>query len=165
MNKSLFHINQEYLQLAEILEDNGGELTEEIEKQLTINKSELEVKGVNYAYVIKKMLYDAELCDKEIDRLTKLRKSKQGTVDRLKNSILNAMNIYGITKIEGETIKISLRNNASTLSISDEKLIPRKFMVKKVEVLPDKKAIKEALNNGAKVKGVELKESKSLLIK
>jgi hypothetical protein len=38
-------------------------------------------------------------------------------------------------------------------------------MVKKVEVQPDKKAIKEALNNGAKVKGVELKESKSLLIK
>lgn len=165
MNKSLFHISDDYLQLAEILEDNGGELTEEIENQLTINKNELEVKGVNYAYVIKKMIYDAELCDKEIERLTKLKKSKTGTADRLKNSILNAMNIYGITKIEGETIKITLRSNTSSLLINDEKLIPRKFMVKKIEVQPDKKAIKEALGSGLKVKGVELKESKSLLIK
>ena len=41
MSKSLFLIQQDYLQNAEILEDNGGELTPELEKSLAINQQEL----------------------------------------------------------------------------------------------------------------------------
>lgn len=164
-NKSLFHIQQEYLQLAAILEDNGGEITEGIEDQLAINQGQLQVKGVNYAMVVRQLSGEADLIDKEIERLTKLKKSKENTVTRLKETLKSAMEMYQIQSIKGDLISISLRNNAASVVIEDEAKLPKKFIKKKTTEVPDKTAIKQAIESGVSVKGAYLKASKSIQIK
>ena len=51
MNKPLYQIEKEYIELATLLEQE--ELTPEIENALAINQAELQGKAVAYAYVIK----------------------------------------------------------------------------------------------------------------
>lgn len=165
MNKSLFHIQQDYLQIAEALEGNGGELTPELEQSLAINQQELQLKGVNYALVIRQMDGEAEIIDKEIKRLSELKKAKENAVKRMKDTIKGAMELYGIQSIKGDLINITLRNNASSVSIEDEAKLPKEYVSEKVTTSPDKKAIKSAIESGIEVPGAYLSHSKSLLIK
>jgi hypothetical protein len=52
MKTTLYNIEQEYLNLISEIESLDGELTPEIEEQLTINKEQLESKSVAYLQVI-----------------------------------------------------------------------------------------------------------------
>jgi len=166
MNKSLFHIAQDYLVLADTLEQNGGEITPDIEELLSINKDQLQTKGVNYALVVRQLLGESEMIDKEIERLTKMKKAKEGSVDRLKHSLKSAMELYGIESIKGDFIQISLRKGREVVQIDNEDSIPKKYINKKITTAPDKKAIKEAIESGITVKGAFLKTGeKSLIIK
>lgn len=165
MNKSLFHIQQEYLQLAEILEDNGGELTPEIEQSLAINQQELQTKGVNYALVIRQIDGEAEIIDREIKRLADLKKTKENAANRMKEAIKGAMELYGIQSIKGDLINITLRNNASSVVINEEEKLPTEYVQVKHTISPDKKAIKAAIESGIEVPGAYLTKSKSILIK
>lgn len=165
MSKSLFQIQSEYLQLAEILEDNGGEITPELEDQLNINQEQLQLKGVNYALVVRQLDGEAEIIKNEIDRLTKLKKSKENAAQRLKDTLKGAMELYGIQSIKGDLINITLRNNSAGVVIENESDIPKDYITEKVVTTPDKKAIKAAIDSGIEVKGAYLTYSKSLLIK
>lgn len=164
MNKSLYHIQSEYLQLAQTLEDNGGEITEGIEEALAINQEQLQHKGVNYALVIRQLDGEAEIIAGEIKRLTDLKKSKENAAKRLKDTLKGAMEMFQIQSIKGDLINITLRNNAASVIIEDETKIPKKYMVPKPSV-PDKKAIKADLDAGLKVSGAHLQSGKSILIK
>lgn len=165
MNKSLYQIQQDYLQLAAILEDNGGEITPEIEDQLAINQEQLQTKGVNYALVIRQLSGEEAVIKAEIDRLTKLMKSKASAAERLKNTIKSAMELYGIQSIKGDLINISLKNNPVAVQIDDEGGVPPEYLVVKETRSPDKKALKAAIESGAEIPGVYLTTSKSITIK
>ena len=88
MNKSIYQIETEYRLLAENLIDNGGELTPEIETQLSITYEELQQKGVAYSFVIKDQIEIIKQIDEEIDRLEKRKKAKEKAVERLKRKII-----------------------------------------------------------------------------
>lgn len=165
MKKSLFHIQQDYLQLAAILEDNGGEITPEIEETLAVNQEQLQVKGVNYAFIIRQLIGESDMIKAEMDRLSKLMKSKVASADRLKNVLKSAMELYGIESIKGDLINISLRNNAASVKIENEDALPKEFVTEKITKTPDKKALKEAIESGQEIKGVSLTRSRSILIK
>ena len=98
MKKSLYNIEEEYLKIANQLED--GELSPELETALAINQSELQGKAVAYAYVIKDSEDTVSVIDAEIKRLQGLKKTEQNKVTRLKETISNAMELYGITEIK-----------------------------------------------------------------
>jgi hypothetical protein len=53
MNISIYKIEREYLEIAEVLKDNGGELTEDLELALAINQQDLTVKAGQYGLIIK----------------------------------------------------------------------------------------------------------------
>lgn len=161
MKKNLYQIEQQYLELAEQLED--GEFTEDLEQKLSITQEELQTKAVKYAYVIKDFEYDTEAIDKEIKRLQALKKSKTNALDRMKQAISDAMILFGIEKIETSIMKLSFRASKST--IVDESRIPKKYLIKKVTYSPDKTAIKKDLESGKKIKGAELVTNKNLQIK
>src|SRR5690606_20278928 len=83
----IFQIYQDYMQLEYILEDNGGELTPEIEEALTSNREQLQTKAVNYALVIRQIDGEANIIAEEIKRLQAMKKAKDNTVERMKNTI------------------------------------------------------------------------------
>ena len=165
MTQSLFHISQDYLQLANILESNGGELTPEIEEQLNANSEALQVKASNIAFVIRKMALEEDNISTEIERLKNMLKVKTNSKERLKTYLKTNMEQMDISEIKCDLITVRLQKSKSSVEIVDKEIIPKKFLNKKIDVVPDKVAIKEALESGAKIKGVELKESKSLIIK
>ena len=87
MKKSLYQIEQEYLQIAQTIEDADGVLDEQMEQALIINQEELQTKAVKYALVIRQMDAEAAMLKAEIARMNALKKSKENTVDRLKDAI------------------------------------------------------------------------------
>lgn len=164
MSLKLYEIEQQYVELANQIIDNDGEITEELEKQLKINENELKTKGQAYALIIKQFEADNASIKAEKERLDNLAKSRQKTIDKLKERLLQSMNLYQLKDITTPLTKISIRNSTST-TITDESSIPKEYMIITEDKKPDKKSIKEALQNGTVVAGAELTTNQNINIK
>lgn len=162
---NIFNIQREYLELAETIIEAGGEVTEETEQALAINKDSLQLKAVQYAMVIKEGDNNVSSIDKEIERLEALKTAVKNTNQRLKDTVHKAMELYGITEIKGSNLKLSFGKSKS-LEILDEAAIPEKYKVKVPESYKIPKApITAAIKAGEVVPGAWLKENKNLQIK
>ena len=101
---SIFDINAEYLDIIRELEDNGGELTEEIIERLHVNKNELETKLDNYRLFIAELDAQANALTEEAKRLVTRAKVKQAVIERLNGLIKLAVYTYGeVTKTGSKT--------------------------------------------------------------
>ena len=167
MKKSLYQIEQEYLQIAQSIEDADGVLDEQTEQALMINQEELQTKAVKYALVIRQMDAEASILKAEIARMNALKKSKENTVARLKEAIGAAMQRHGIIKIQGELINLSFRKSQKVMQTDKEmdalSALPEQYLRTKTEV--DTSAIRAALKSGEEVDGFELIENQSLQLK
>jgi hypothetical protein len=164
MSKSIFNIQQEYINLLNQLEESDGELTPELEQALIIAEQELEIKSVGYAHVIRKVESDVGIIAAEIKRLQALKKAKETTVERLKTSVETAMELFGIKKVETPTMVLTLRPSES-VTIEDESKLPKEFIVAKTTYTPDKVAIKKAIKAGEPVSGAAITINQNLQVK
>lgn len=162
MKKSLYQIGKEYEEIAEQLE--YGELTPDLEKALSITQEELQTKAVNYGFVVKQFESDVNAIDEEIKRLQAMKKSKVNAVDRLKQTLTDAMLHYGIEKVEVPTLKLSFRQSKS-VEITDEKQVPDFYKNKKIQVSIDKNILSKDLKAGFDIKGAKLVTKQNLQIK
>ena len=164
MKKSLYNIEQEYLEIANQLED--GELSPELETALAINERELQGKAIAYAYVIKEAEDTVSIIDAEIKRLQGLKKTEQNKAQRLKDTIQNAMELYGITEIKTETLKLNFRRSEGVICTDSSVAIPEEFATVVPEsIKPNLNEIKKAIKEGRDVTGFEIEERYSLQIK
>lgn len=114
---NLFEISQELLELFAAIEDNDGELTPELEEELSIKEDELKDKIKSYSSAVKMLTADILAIKAEKDRLNALQKSKEATIERLKSVLLKAVTMFGAeTKAGGRYIdygtgKVSVRNS------------------------------------------------------
>ena len=122
---NIWQIQQDLLDIFNELEENGGELTPELEDKLNITQSEFKNKIENYLYVIKKTESDINACDAEAKRLTALKKSKQNTVDRIKSVMAKAIEQFGDENKNGNrfidlgTAKITVRTSNKVIVNDD----------------------------------------------
>jgi hypothetical protein len=164
MKKSLYNIEQEYLEIANQLED--GELSPELETALAINERELQGKAIAYAYVIKEAEDTVSIIDAEIKRLQGLKKTEQNKAQRLKDTIQNAMDLYGITEIKTETLKLNFRRSEGVICTDSSVTIAEEFAtVVPQSIKPNLNEIKKAIKEGRDVTGFEIEERYSLQIK
>ena len=161
--KSLFQISKEAQELASALIE--GELSEELELALCINQNELQSKSINYGFAIKSIEADIDTIDAEIKRLQGLKTSRINAIDRMKATVLEALTIYGIEKVESPTLNLSVRLNPESVELINEYQIPDTFKKEKTTVSIDKVAIKNAIKSGEEVPGAILKRTTSLQIK
>ena len=132
---NIWQIQQDLLDIFNELEENGGELTPELEDKLNITQSEFKNKIENYLYVIKKTESDINACDAEAKRLTALKKSKQNTVDRIKSVMAKAIEQFGDENKNGNkfidlgTAKITVRTSNKVIVNDDfaENLVNNTF--------------------------------------
>lgn len=164
MNISLYNIQNEYLQIVDTLIENGGEVTEEIETQIQINKEQLQTKGTCYGFIIKQLMANNEMIDNEIERLTKMKKNQTNAIDRLKTNLSTAMQVFEVEQLETPLIKINFRKSES-VEIEDLALLDKKFVTVKTTETPDKTAIKKAIKDGETVIGATISYNKNLQIK
>lgn len=162
MALNLYNIEKEYIELTEILIENDGELTPELEERLIINSEQIEQKGRGYGFVIKQLANDIKTIKEEKKRLDTLLKSRENASKRLKEVLTNAMNLHDINEIKTETLKISFRRS-ETVEVENPALLTDEF--KKVTITPDKAAIKKQLKLGEIVIGAKLVENRNIQIK
>ena len=113
---NIYQIKQELLAIFDELEENGGELTPELEEQLNITREEFKDKIKSYSNVVKMLENDIIDIKSEKARLNDLQKSKEKTIERLKKIMIDAVELFGDTTKSGSkyldygTGKVSIRN-------------------------------------------------------
>lgn len=157
---NIYQIEQSYLQLADQLAT--GETSPELEAQLEITESQMQEKGRNYGYVIKQLESDCEQIDNEIKRLQDMKRTRTNAADRLKSTLSQAMQLFGITEIKTATLRINFRKSKSIDIIGD---LESMYTVFKTTITPDKAMIKAAIESGIEVVGAVQVEHLNLQIK
>ncbi len=161
--KTLFEIGNEYLEIYRLLEDNGGEITPEIETALAINKSNLQEKSQNYISLIKEIEGRSQTVEIEIKRLRALKKRNDTFVLKLKENIANAMRMLEIDEIRTDLNKINFRKSKS-VQIEDVEMLPNDCVI--IEKKPiSKTELKKRIENGEVINGVSIIENLNLQIK
>ena len=162
MKTTLYTIESEYINLINDIENAEGEITEEQNDLLIINENQLKGKTMAYLEVIKsKEAFNSNI-DAEIKRLQAMKKSNNNLVDRLNNSLLDAVKLYG--DIVSGLTTFTTRKSESIL-IEDEELISKEFKNQKLVITVDKLAIKKAIKSGEYVPGASLSTNQNLKIK
>jgi len=166
---TLWEITQEFLSLASYIEEAGGEATDEMMEELAINRDTFSHKAEGYSKLILKWESEIDTAASEIKRIQAIKKTKENAVARLKETLLNALMLYGQenSKTGGKQwetplMKLSTRRSQA-VEIVDETELPDAFFVVKKEA--SKTAISAALKAGEDVPGAFLKDNVSLQIK
>lgn len=154
MGQSLYKITEEQRALNLLLEESGGEMTPELEQALTINEGNFLAKSESYVYAIKD--YDAweERIAAEIQRLTQMKRVATNAKNRLKQTLIVAMQQFGYDKVTYDLHSLSLRKTTA-VNVIDEAAVPKEYF--KVELTLDKKRLKDDLKQ-AVIPGAELSE-------
>jgi hypothetical protein len=160
MAKNLFNINEEMFRLHQQIEENGGDLTPELEEQLTITEHDRESKCEGYVSVIRQLKSKSELLKSEAKRLLDAARTYDKSVERLEDNLLSS--IVQLGNIKTNFVSISTRRNKS-VEIADDVEIPLQYQRVKIEA--NKTAIKEAIESGIDVPGATIVEKFSLLIR
>ena len=92
---NIFNISQELEDIFYQIEENGGEITPELEERLAITEDKLHDKLDSYRRVYSKFVSDAKTCKEEEIRIAKLRKTKENQAERLKDTMLTAVQQFG----------------------------------------------------------------------
>ena len=127
-------------------------------------KDELQSKNSNIIKYIRNVSLEVEVLSQEEDRLEKLRKQKEKKVNSLKKYLTDILLNLDKNKIETELGNLGLRKSVS-VAIDNLDLIPKKYIQKKIELVPDKRILSELLKQGKNIKGVHLEDKYSLQIR
>lgn len=160
---SIYELNKDYAELSAMLE--AAETPEEVEAtQNTLEMLDLSIeeKIENTAKYMVNVEADIQGIKAEIDRLNKVKKSKESTIETLKNNIEYSMKQKGIEKLEAGTFKAGYRKSES-VEITNLDVIPADYT--KVEIKADKTAIKKALKAGETVDGAHIQTNMNFYIK
>lgn len=113
---NIFQISETLLDIYNEIEENGGEITDELEDELKITQEDFRAKVRDYVAVIKQIDADCDAIDIETKRLKTLKDSKKKLKERLSKIVCKAIDMFGEhTKsggayVELGTEKVSVRN-------------------------------------------------------
>jgi hypothetical protein len=160
---SLYAIMQEHLTLLQQVLEADGEVTPDMEEALLFNGQEMQKKSMSVAYAIKTLEYNADILDKEIDRLQSLKTKAIKARKFFKQRLSEAMQLYGIERLDGGNMKLFFRKSDS-VDIIDAGLLTDDFL-KYPPPEPMKSKIKAAIKAGEEVPGAQLITKQNLQIK
>lgn len=161
---TLYGITAELNAILSEIEENGGEITPEIEEALAINEGQFTQKAEDYGHAILNLKAMSAAAKTEKDRLANLQKFYDNAQKRLEAALVAAMQVFGQERVENATMRLSLRHTTAT-EIDDLAALPKEYKTTKVEEVADKTAIKKAIQSGEEVQGAHLVENVSLQIK
>ena len=155
---TLYDITGGYLRLYDLM-TNAEEIDEEaIKDTLESLNFDLANKSAGYVNVICQLDMEAEECDKAIEFFKHKKEIRQNNVKRLKEALLNAMDIANLKELKAGSYTLKIANNGgkAPLSIPDESKVPERFM--KIRYEPDKELIRKTIEDGTELPFAEIKE-------
>jgi len=163
MEKSLYKITQKQQELFDFILEADGEITPDVEESLKINAENFETKARGYIWMIKKLESENVTISNELERLKRIEKRNDKLIDRLKESMKMALEIFGESQ-KVDTFTLSLRKSKS-IEIIDAELVPEAYRVVKTTETINKTELKKAIESGINVPGATIKENQNLQIK
>lgn len=164
---SLYNLTTDMLdlqnQLIESIDDDGVVDTL-ISSALEVKEKEFLEKAVAVAAVYRKFDNEITLYEQEIKRLQDYKKRLENCRDRVKSNLSTACERLGIEEIKGMYANISFRSSEN-VEIDNLDLIPKEYLTEKVEIKPDKTAIKKAIIAGKDIQGAHIEKHKNINIK
>lgn len=168
MKETIYDIMTEYASIVEELEENGGELTEELEQRLAINGDNAAEKVESYCKIIRNLEASVSAKLDEADRINASAKRDSVTIDRMKNALKTFLVATDNRKFTAGSFVVGLRKS-SDVNITDKNSIPDEYVkttvTTRIDTSIDNMAVKEAIKNGEEVPGAEIKENTNLTIK
>jgi len=162
MNNTLYDIKQEYLELINQVEEMDGEITPEIEEQLTINQNELQNKAIAYhSVILSKDAFNMQI-DSEIKRLQALKKRNNSLIDNLKDRLVGAIQMFGEFTVGTNTFGL---RKSEKVEVDDVNQLPKEYKTIKVTEQANKVEIKKALKLGKEIKDAYIVTQYNLKIK
>jgi hypothetical protein len=159
----LVDIASEHQAIYDIASDTDDmETLTELYNQL---EEQLELKADSVRFVLAKLKSDTEFLADEIKRLQQRKKSIENNADSLKSLLMWTLQKAGLAKLKTAKATFYFATSKS-LQISDEvqlSTLPSEYI--QVEYKADKKALKEAIENGVVIDGVSIAENETLRIR
>ena len=162
-NKSLYNIQQDYVEITQELINLDGEITPELEEKLVLNEKNLKQKSVAYMEVISNSDARILMAKAMKQRAEQVIKQEENKIKYLKDRLLSAVKIFG--PFEVGILKFGTRKS-KTVVIDPQKvnLIPGEYKKTVVEAKPDKAKIKKALEEGKEIPGCSISHNQNLKI-
>lgn len=116
---NIYNLSKEFLDIFDELEENGGELTEELEEKLNVTQESFRTSVRNLSSVVKQLDCECDAIKVEQKRLKELYDRKQKVIERIKKILLDAINNFGDVKktdvkyVAWETGECSIRKSQS----------------------------------------------------
>ena len=140
---TLYEITEEYRRLLWIAEDPeaSAEAFEECMSQLN---DELEVKADSYVTVIKALESDSEMDRREIKRLQERVNTRSRNIERMKDSVMDAMKLSGQRKLPTKHYTLSIAGNGGKAPLIITGDVPVRFC----DLIPNNDIIRKAIADG-----------------
>ena len=157
----LYELTSDAKELEHMVE--SGDVTQDmINDTLNLISMDFEEKAVDIVRVIKNA--DTTPLKDEIKRLQAMVRTAENRKDWLKDYLRENMAAMGISKIDRDMVKISLRKAKDKLIVDDEDSLPDDYItiVTATKVIDAK--LKEDLDNGVEIEGARLEKAKQALV-
>ena len=146
---TLYELTGQWLFLQEMAQDT------DIDSQLFADTmealdAEIEEKAEAYASIIASLNADVEFLKFEINRLSERKKVLENNIDRMKRNLENSMVACGKEKFKTLHYSFNIQNNAPSLEVLSENLIPEQFLIPQEPKLDRKTALAFIKENGDK---------------
>lgn len=163
---TLYELTTDYANLLELAEDP------DIDEQAFLDTLEgiegaIEDKADGYAKVIRTLEGDAAACDAEAKRLRTKKQTIDNNIKRMKAALQMAMEATGKRKFKTPLFSFNIQKNPAAVVVDEQYIenIPERFLVRKDPEI-NRKAIKDAINNGEDIGGIaHLESTESLRIR
>lgn len=119
---NIFELGTQLQKIFEVIEENDGELTPELEEELDITEENFKDKIEAYCQALTIYKSDVDCCKNEKDRINSVQNIKKNTIERIKQRLLEAVEQFGeIGKKGNKVIETSTRKlfTKSTTSIEE----------------------------------------------
>lgn len=98
----------------------------------------------------------AKTVDEEVKRLTDRKKSFENRAKSIRKYVLSCLLSSGQDSLKTTTNTFTARKGVASIVIDNIELLPDELVTTQVLTAPDKKAIKEAIENGVEVAGAHI---------
>ena len=160
---TLYELTDQFVKVSELLQ--SGDYDEQVlNDTLESIQLSLEDKVDGYVGVIKNFETENIAIDQEIKRLQERKKVNMNGINRLKENLMYSLEQTGQKKVKSALNTVTIRNNAPSLQIDDEKNIPKEFFIDQEPKL-DKRGLLNYVKDAGEFEGVSIKKSQSLVVK
>jgi hypothetical protein len=135
--------------------ESGGELSPEIESDLSVVESDLALKVDAYSIVMDRLDREGEFFSEKAKQYQAIARAHTKAVERLRERIKAAMISMGKNELSGSDVRFKLTKTAQRLVLSETELDPTYLLTVTTQV-PDKERIKSDLLSGHSVRGAAL---------